>query len=486
GVVTLSVTWPEPAEIDAQLIPQLSQRIDVEIVDPATDEVLVSDSIQRPTAAPWTVQKTYEGVSASSDAVLTANAYPNATATNGEVAQATGTMHIVIPANGTAYPLTGQAGDPIDLSLGSTVTEVQVTVTPASIGVGGTAQATATALNADNETVLVPGFDWSTSNSNISVEQNSSVTGEIIGTGDVIATETESGVSGSATVTVICVVPQIAEPTLTTDPDPMSASGGTATVSAQITDPRGVASATVVVTRPDSSTQQVAMTQTNGAWQATYAIPANTTDADATYSFAVVATNNDGCDTDAVAAGSVVVPGPPLVSGTVTRYHVTPALNGQPLEGVPVWISGTDHWTRTDADGNYSFRVAPGSYTINADGLLYNAAPGDQTAKPLSVAGSNVTVNFQLQSLPGTPPDQGAVHGFVLTAAGTPLPNVNVGVGDRSAATDGNGEYLIYQWGGLPYTVTPALAGYTFAPANQAVSINSGMVHELDDFIGSN
>jgi methionine-rich copper-binding protein CopC len=210
--VTLSVTWPEPAEIDAQLIPQLSQRIDVEIVDPATEEVLVSDSIQRPAAAPWTVQKTYEGVRASSDAVLTATAYPNASETAGEIAQAAGSMHIVIPANATAYPLSGQAGDPINLVLGSTVTEVEVTVTPPTVPAGGTAQATATALNADNETVLVPGFDWSTSNSNISVEQNGRVTGEIVGTGDVIATETESGISGSASVTVVS--PEATAPTV--------------------------------------------------------------------------------------------------------------------------------------------------------------------------------------------------------------------------------------------------------------------------------
>ncbi|MGC9317988.1 MAG: hypothetical protein ACP5KN_08135, partial [Armatimonadota bacterium] len=176
GSVTLSVTWPAPAEgMQPQLIPQLSQRIDVTITDVAGEQVLVEDTIQRPETEPWTVQKTYEGVPTSDDALLSAVAYPAreptvAQAGDEEVAQARGSMHIVIPCAGVAYPLEGEAGDPIELVLASTVVEVRVRPDPATVAVGMTQQMTATARNADGQVVLVPGFDWSVSNENATVD----------------------------------------------------------------------------------------------------------------------------------------------------------------------------------------------------------------------------------------------------------------------------------------------------------------------------
>jgi len=292
--------------------------------------------------------------------------------------------------------------------------------------------------------------------------------------------------ASSGTITVVCEPPVITEAAVTADPDPMTAAGGTVTVTALIADASAAVSATVLVTAPDGTTAGVNMAQDDHAWSAVCDIPANDADVSATYTFAVTATDSDGCTSSPFAAGSVTVPSRPVLSGTVTAFHMDPALSGQPLPGIPVWVAETGDWTRTDGQGRYSFPVAPlQELTVGADSLLYDAAPGEQTSKAVSVGGDDVTVDFALMLLPAAPPGQGIIHGFVVTAQGAPICAALVAVGDRSVTTDGNGEYLVYQWADLPCTVTAASTDYSFQPAEQSLTVTSGAVHELEDFVAA-
>ena len=79
-------------------------------------------------------------------------------------------------------PTAAPPGDPIVLTLNSTIDAVDVTPNPAYVALGGTLALTATAKNADSATVLVPatgGFTWEVTegSSSASVDENGVVTG---------------------------------------------------------------------------------------------------------------------------------------------------------------------------------------------------------------------------------------------------------------------------------------------------------------------
>jgi len=211
GTVVLEVNWPERAEIESQLVPERSNFIWVQITDVATDADRVHGVLVRPNRAPWVTEVRYEGVYISDRAQLTATAFPvDPTASPDAVAQASGSMHIVIPAGGTAYPVGGAPGDPIELSMNSTVdhvtvigaSEAQDSGGPLEMDLGETLQLIATAHDVDGNTVLVPDFEWGGSNANALVDTQGLVTARRAGQTEITATEIESGVAGSLTVEV--------------------------------------------------------------------------------------------------------------------------------------------------------------------------------------------------------------------------------------------------------------------------------------------
>jgi hypothetical protein len=130
-------------------------------------------------------------------AILRATAYPEAGGDG--VPQASAEMPIeVVPGQYTEFLLT----------LESTVVAVEVTPDPASVHVGETASLIATARDAAGRAVIVPPLDWSLDSGGTHVQLGSS--GAVMGRswdgagGEAVvrATETESGVSGAATVEV--------------------------------------------------------------------------------------------------------------------------------------------------------------------------------------------------------------------------------------------------------------------------------------------
>lgn len=82
-----------------------------------------------------------------------------------------------------------------------------------------------------------------------------------------------------------------------TAPSPATSAGGTVTISAQVTDAGGVGTVTATVTKPDNSTENVAMTASGGTYSGTFAAPANSAATPATYTVVVTATDTGGRQT---------------------------------------------------------------------------------------------------------------------------------------------------------------------------------------------
>jgi len=73
----------------------------------------------------------------------------------------------------------------------------------------------------------------------------------------------------------------------------------------------------------------------------------------------------------------------------------------------------------------------------------------------------------------GTANNPYTISGKVTLANGTGVGQVAVTLsGGGTEYTDANGAYAFTHLGNGTYTVTPALAGYTFAPGNQTVTVN--------------
>jgi hypothetical protein len=204
GTVSVAVTWPEPSgQVQTRAIPALSQSIRVSVLE-GTQEV-GSTILVRPQAPPWNSRGTIANVPASPQATLKASAYPTATASG--VALAEGSIEIVVPRAAIAYPLGGNPGEAIVLTLASTITQVAISPSPGVVQVGKYLQLTATPKNATGAIVLVApsAFSWSVASglANATVDSSSGVvTGIAAGDAIIKATETESGVSGTVPLTV--------------------------------------------------------------------------------------------------------------------------------------------------------------------------------------------------------------------------------------------------------------------------------------------
>lgn len=211
GSMSIAVLWPARAEGAAPaLVPQMSNCITVRLEDAATGEVIIQDSLHRPETPPWLTETRYE-VRACARALLTVAAYPVDPADDPRaVAQAGGSLHVVIPGGGAGYPLDGAPGDPVIITMDSAVHSVRLSVSGQTrtasadfrVAIGGILQMIATAFDEAGRLVLVPGFSWSAENDRASVDGNGLVTGEKTGLCTITATETESGISGSASVEV--------------------------------------------------------------------------------------------------------------------------------------------------------------------------------------------------------------------------------------------------------------------------------------------
>jgi hypothetical protein len=164
-------------------------------------------------------------------------------------------------------------------------------------------------------------------------------------------------------------------------------------------------------------------------------------------------------------------------TGVVTTYTlsgtISPAVSGGPSgAGAVVTLSGASSGTATaDSSGNYSFSgLANGSYTVTPNKTGYTFTPSSQT---VSISGANLPgTNFTIQAIP------------TYTISGTISPAVSggpsgagavvtlSGASSGTATADSSGNYSFSGLANGSYTLTPNMAGLTFAPPSQTVSIS--------------
>ncbi|MCX8031517.1 MAG: carboxypeptidase regulatory-like domain-containing protein [Thermodesulfovibrionales bacterium] len=162
------------------------------------------------------------------------------------------------------------------------------------------------------------------------------------------------------------------------------------------------------------------------------------------------------------------------VGGSCT-YSISPTSQTFPKEGgigtVNVITNSDCSWT---AQSNISWITITSGNAGSGNGTLsYSVASnsGGSRTGTLTIAGKTFTVSqagSSVFSISGT-----------ITRSGTPLPAVTVnltGSTTASTTTDANGNYSFNNLDNGNYTVTPALSGFTFTPANRAVTINNANI----------
>jgi hypothetical protein len=154
---------------------------------------------------------------------------------------------------------------------------------------------------------------------------------------------------------------------------------------------------------------------------------------------------------------TAIPPGTYSISGTIS-------LNGQGLSGVTVNYGGNNSVT-TNGSGAYSISgLANGSYTLTPSLAGYSFNPTNQA---ITISGGNATQNF-------TPTQNTYTISGTITLNGTGLAGVTVSSSAGSATTNGSGAYTISGVANGSYTLTPSLAGYTFNPTSQAITVSGG------------
>ncbi|MCB1220392.1 MAG: carboxypeptidase regulatory-like domain-containing protein [Planctomycetales bacterium] len=147
------------------------------------------------------------------------------------------------------------------------------------------------------------------------------------------------------------------------------------------------------------------------------------------------------------------------ISGLV--YDPLDTLN---VQDVAITLTPGGTQVLTDVNGNFSFSgLDPGNYTVMPELAGYSFTPNEQAVE---ITASDVTgVEFMIQDL-GLPSH--SVSGNVQYDMGGGLEGVTMSLspGGLSIQTDVNGDFSI---GGVvsgSYTLTPSLAGYSFAPTS--------------------
>ena len=158
------------------------------------------------------------------------------------------------------------------------------------------------------------------------------------------------------------------------------------------------------------------------------------------------------------------------VNNTASTYSIsgTITLSGAGLSGVTVTAGGKS--ATTNASGTYTISgLAAGSYTVAPSLAGYTFSPASQS---VTISSANVTgINFTAAT--------STTHSISGTVSGAVTSGVTMSLTGASSAGTTTGSGGTYTFGSLTngsYTVTPSLAGYTFSPASQSVTISSANV----------
>ncbi len=157
-------------------------------------------------------------------------------------------------------------------------------------------------------------------------------------------------------------------------------------------------------------------------------------------------------------------------NGTTTTYGISGTVSRAATSGVTMTLSGAASATTTTASGGtYSFAgLANGTYTVTPSKSGYTFSPASASE---TVSGANITgVNFTATAVPTY-----SISG-TITLNGSGLAGVTVTSGTASATTSSAGAFTLAGFPSGTYTVTPSLAGYTFSPTSQSVTVGSANV----------
>jgi len=127
----------------------------------------------------------------------------------------------------------------------------------------------------------------------------------------------------------------------------------------------------------------------------------------------------------------------------------------------------------TNGNGRYRIEgLTPGDHTLTPTLAGYGFAPPSRT---VTVSNTDVDdIDFAATLLVY------AVSG-TITLDGQPLAGVTVADGNgHSDVTNGNGRYRIEGLAPGDHTLTPTLAGYSFAPASRTVTVGTADVDDID------
>ena len=152
-------------------------------------------------------------------------------------------------------------------------------------------------------------------------------------------------------------------------------------------------------------------------------------------------------------------------TSALLTYTISGTISGPGGASATVKLTGSSTATTTaDSSGAYSFSgLSDGSYAVAATNAGYVFTPASQT---VTVSGGNVVANFasalQTYTITGTISGSGGVGATVSLS----------GASTATTTADGSGKYSFTGLLNGSYTVTPANPGYSFGPANQAVTIS--------------
>jgi inhibitor of cysteine peptidase len=211
------------------------------------------------------------------------------------------------------------------------------------------------------------------------------------------------------------------------------------------------------------------------------------TGASGTYSFPGIALNGNytvtpsksGYTFSAISIG-VIVSGADstgnnftATANVATTYSISGAVTGTTIAGVTITLSGDTFGTaitKTGVGGTYTFAgLLAGDYTVTPSltGYTFTHDPRSVTLSTAASTGNDFTSTV----VPST---------FIYTISGTVSGDVTNGVMINltgtgvtpPATTSGGGVYNFLSLANGVYTVTPVLAGYTFAPSSSVVTVD--------------
>ena len=150
-------------------------------------------------------------------------------------------------------------------------------------------------------------------------------------------------------------------------------------------------------------------------------------------------------------------------SSTAQSFNITGIISGSGGSGATVILTGAKTATATaNSSGAYSFTgLANGAYTVAPTKTGFSFTPASQA---VTISGANGTANFATQTF--------TISG-TISGAGGPSATVKLtGASTATVTANSAGSYSFTALVNGSYTVTPSKTGFTFAPANQAVTIS--------------